>query len=283
MTIEQTRHLIHDLFRQGPMHPVHQAAGRRVSQDELERMALLDPGFGGHLVQWFLDADQPLPESIQQPAWTRANRFLREPGAADPDVKMALAYGLNLPQSGAQGDLLKGILLCPGSTVKSAADLLRLDEEVVALFESLHWNVVDRQTDRAYVARLCGWNPGGPSRGSPLLLAAKTLQSPEAVLALAGVEPLDPAQSETLLGRVRINGLAEALSKLAQGRLGKRDNPELRPSLNALAERQKAKANRPAVGGGDISPAEAVQMVMERLLRRDESENQSHDPVVSPH
>ena len=47
MTIEQTRNLIEDLFRQGPLHPVHQAAGRRVSQDELDRTALLDPGFGG--------------------------------------------------------------------------------------------------------------------------------------------------------------------------------------------------------------------------------------------
>jgi len=68
------------------------------------------------LVQWFSDAGQPLPAFIEQPAWALANRFLREPASANPDLKLALAYALNLPESSAQRDLLRGVLLCPGST-----------------------------------------------------------------------------------------------------------------------------------------------------------------------
>jgi hypothetical protein len=64
MTGKEIRMMVRRLFKEGPLAPVYRAAGRRVSVDEMERLALVDPDFGGHLVSWFSDAGERLPNFI---------------------------------------------------------------------------------------------------------------------------------------------------------------------------------------------------------------------------
>ena len=151
--------VVQRLFKEGLIVPVYRAAGRRVSVDEMERRALVDPGFGGHLVSWFSSAGERLPDFITQPALVGAHQFLLEPGRPNADVKVALAYAINLPGSEPQRDLVRAILLCDGATLESTAALLQVDAEVVSLFEALHWNVLDRKRERHYVgcAVSSGW------------------------------------------------------------------------------------------------------------------------------
>ena len=116
--------LVQRLFKEGLIVPVYRAAGRRVSVDEIERRALVDPGFGGHLVSWFSSAGERLPDFITQPALVGAHQFLLEPGRPNADVKVALAYAINLPGSEPQRDLVRAILLCDAEILNGTRRLM---------------------------------------------------------------------------------------------------------------------------------------------------------------
>jgi hypothetical protein len=275
MTGKEIRMVVQRLFKEGLIVPVYRAAGRRVSVDEMERRALVDPGFGGHLVSWFSSAGERLPDFITQPALVGAHQFLLEPGRPNADVKVALAYAINLPGSEPQRDLVRAILLCDGATLESTAALLQVDAEVVSLFEALHWNVLDRKRERHYVGRLCGQfrlgsTPGGvqacDADGLVLRRIAYELGSPEAVLAKAGVLPLnDRVRVQTLLQRLRSARLASAAQGVALEQISDKDNPDLKAVLRRIAARKKT--DQEAGTLPTISADESVRMILEDLIR----------------
>jgi len=116
-------------------------------------LALSDPQFGGNLVKAYAASGLPLPTAIEESVLLRAYNFLLNPNARD--LNMALAFQIVLPESMAQRDLVRPLLICRDISLRSVAELCSLNPEVVSNFETLFWNCLDRKQERPYIARIC--------------------------------------------------------------------------------------------------------------------------------
>src|SRR2546426_2820814 len=94
-----------------------------------------------------------MPTGIGESVLLRANDFLLNPNASD--VNMALAFQIVLPESMAQRELLRALLICRDTSLQSVAELCSLNPEVVSNFETPFWNCLDRKQERPYIARIC--------------------------------------------------------------------------------------------------------------------------------
>lgn len=80
----------------------------------------------------------------------RAWLMLVHPAAGrDPLLKMALA--LTTTEMAQQRMTLKALLLAKDATINSVAAMLRMDPDVVRIFEKLFFNVIDRKNDLSYL------------------------------------------------------------------------------------------------------------------------------------
>jgi len=184
---------------------------------------------------------------------------------------MALAHGLNLPGSERQRDILRALLLCEGATPGSTAALLHLEEEVIALFETLFWSTLGRE--RAYLARLCrpakaAQTAAASDPGLRLRRIAFDIGSPQAVLAAAEVSLLtNSIQIQQLLQRGKSERLASAVAGLAMGLGSDAEARDLKVALGIAGAKMKQKADQPEIQVPLMSMGAAAMMELEKIRR----------------
>ncbi len=253
-------------------------------------LALSDPQFGGNLVKAYAASGLPLPTDIEESVLLRAYNFLLNPNARD--LNMALAFQIVLPESMAQRDLLRPLLICRDISLRRVAELCSLNPEVVSIFETLFWNCLDRKQERPYIARICqrsglagatGAERDRDDLGSQLLRIAFHDGRANFVLVAAGVvtAPQEKLPTNKLYDQIIRGTFASAAVGLAAGSVSKSSNPALELALRIIAARKKQKmtdqkvSKLPGLGESLISSFNEV-------VPSCESADQSEFPDVLP-
>lgn len=110
-----------------------------------------EPRFGWLFVKSFLDTGQRMPPEVHESDLVRAYGFGRYDFMDQAVVgALELEHGSNWQRR----VILKCLLLMEDCRFEKISQLMLLPEEVVAMYESLFWNVRDQVKDRIYVNML---------------------------------------------------------------------------------------------------------------------------------
>jgi hypothetical protein len=111
----------------------------------------LRPDVGYRLVQDYLRLGRIFPVVLTGDDQWIFRTYLKLKGRQEDDVvSRTLALGLDR-RFRREAELLSALLMTEGATPGTVAHCLGVDRDVVACYEKLFWNVLDRQSDMAFI------------------------------------------------------------------------------------------------------------------------------------
>ncbi len=219
--------------------------------------ALNDPAFGYKFVAEYVGRGESLPAAVYEP-WLRQAYFYYNGTDAPPHPVIVGVEQLVQPACESSRNILNALLVCRDIAYEKIAECLGLDEEVVCVYEQLHFNVRDRADDKTYIARLVfpdgrfgSLKPDGTEAMSVAtrLLMAGHLSGADEVLWLAGLNTAQksPPSAEQALKNFEGALLENAVQLARSGALNSKSAPGIAHGKSLLvAKRSREAANSPA-------------------------------------
>lgn len=218
-----------------PDGPYFELMGRQMSQrpHSLARrlqFALMDPGLLAHISESYALSRLPLPEFPWPAAVHRAYRFFLDPKTEDKNL--ASAQRLQRPESQFEGNVIRGLLLCPEATDEMIAKVFEVEPEAINLFELLWWRVRGREL--LYLCQVLNGRyslaePGIDNESEELAVRLRRVGhksvDPRAVLIEADLVGWseEPVPESKLFEQVIRNFLESLLGGCQKGQLSKRE------------------------------------------------------------
>ena len=159
MTLNRVHQLVKLLPDEAPFlthlpNPARRATPDQCMQRNISRKAsaTIDPAFGWHFVNSFIQGNLPFPNRVQDDALLLTYEHITR--GIMPDGPLYWALAMNLPDMRYYNDVCCALLLVENMTHEHISELLNVPVEAIKYFEALFFNIRDRIGERAYLGQI---------------------------------------------------------------------------------------------------------------------------------